>query len=69
MTQVWFYLLICLSGSSCPTQHVASSKAYFSETSCETDAKLIAKSMFLTTGNKYGYRCEATDYDPPKVPK
>lgn len=71
---VYFYILTCISGPTCkPGEDLPASKfndgAQFSLSTCEHDARLVAQSMFVTTHNKYGYRCVLVDYDPPKMPQ
>ena len=66
---VWFAIYTCLSGPSCPKDDFTTQKAYFSKQSCEYDTKLIAQSMFITSKNKYGFRCVPVEYDPPNLEK
>ncbi len=74
MTTVWFYVLVCLSGPTCPqgTFNLAPSggydrEAYYSQEQCEIHARLIAKAMHVKDGSEWGYYCKADDYEPKKV--
>lgn len=67
--ETWFAVYICLSGLTCPKSDVISNEANYSQRSCETDARLIAQAMFVRSGDRYGYRCEKVEYEPPRVPK
>ena len=67
----WFYVLVVMSDSPYlkPGQEIVSNEAYFSEQTCAENARLIAQSLFVKEGTKYGYRCQKVDYEPPQLPK
>lgn len=72
MLAVFFSVLICISGPFCDKHighEIVGKKGYFSKTSCEEDARLIAQAMWVDTKDKYGYRCVPVDYTPPKIEK
>ena len=72
MIAVFFSVLICISGPFCDKRvgyESVGDKAYFSKGSCEESVRLIAQAMFVKTGDRYGYRCVAVDYDPPRIEK
>ncbi len=65
----WFYILICIKGPCEKGQEILSSKSYYTQASCEEDAKLIATHMWYPKKAEWGYRCEQLTYTPPKVEK
>jgi hypothetical protein len=74
MTQeVWFFVLICVSGSCTPGMELPPRKPNyeyaFSKQSCEQYAFEMAQAMFVTDGSKWGYRCKQVDYQPPNLDK
>lgn len=64
---VYFFVLVCISGPSCPKEPIVDNHPYYSQQSCETDAKLVAQGMYVSSRNKYGYSCEPSNYEPPKM--
>lgn len=64
---VYFSVLVCLSGQQCPTKEIVGKNAYYSLTTCESDARLVAQAMFVKSGIKYGFKCVQPDYDPPRM--
>jgi hypothetical protein len=72
--QVWFFVLVCISGPTCEPGHELSAAkagddydAAFSESSCAEYAKQIAKAMYVKEGDRYGFKCLTVDYDPPDL--
>ena len=64
----FFFVLVVVSGGSLkPGAEIVSSKSYFSEQSCAENARLIAQSMFIQDGTRYGFRCVKVDYEPPNL--
>ena len=64
---VYFRVLTCIEGESCPKVDIVGEQAHFTKEDCERTARLIAKAMSLN-GKRYGYRCVRSDYEPPKMP-
>lgn len=65
----WLAIYICLSGPTCPKVPIVSTQPKYSEPSCESAARLVAQGMYVQSGDKYGYRCERVEYEPPRVPR
>ena len=62
-------LYICLSGQFCPTLPVPSTHYWHSLEDCEREAKDIARAMSAVGSERYGFKCERVDYDPPNLNK
>lgn len=73
MLEVYFGVLICLSGPVCDkykndkTFQIIGKEGYFSLKSCEESEYRIAQAMYIRTGDKYAYKCVKSDYQPPKI--
>lgn len=68
--KTWRYVLVSIEpGPNTPPKgyEVVGSGAYFSRETCAEDARLIAQSLFVTTGTKYGFRCVNVDFAPPDL--
>jgi hypothetical protein len=65
----WFYILVVIGDSPYlkPGAEIVSHDAYFSEQSCAENARLVAQSLFVKEGTKYGYHCKQVDYEPPRL--
>ena len=67
---VYFFVLVAMSNSPYlkdGDELPPSKQAYFSEASCAADARLIAQSLFIKEGTKYGFKCVKVDYEPPNL--
>lgn len=78
MNEVWFYVLVCISGPTCtPGTELSPSKIEddmnnmggIDKAQCEQSARSIAQIMFERYGDKYGYKCRLSTYDPPNLDK
>jgi len=67
MLKTFFAVYICISGSTCPQTPIIGKEEYYSQQTCENDARLIAQGMYVATKDKYGYKCEPVDYEPPNL--
>lgn len=65
--ETFLAVYICMSGPSCPSVPIVGSSAKYSMQSCEADARLVAQGMFVSSGNKYGFRCDRVEYEPPNL--
>lgn len=67
MLKTFFAIYICMSGPTCPNVPITGEREYYSQRTCEESARLVAQGMFVKSGDKYGYKCVAVDYEPPKL--
>ena len=68
--ETWRYVLVSIEpGRNCPPKgfEIVGSTAYFSKATCAEEARLIAQSLFVKEGTKYGFRCVKVDYEPPEL--
>lgn len=65
----WFYVLVCLGNGCVLGQEIFSGKAFYSQSSCETDARLIAQGMYYPKKEDWGYKCVQLDHEPKKLEK
>jgi hypothetical protein len=62
----WSAIYTCLE--NCPKNHrMPSSRTWYSEQSCEENARLIAQGMYAMDGSKYGFECKPVDFEPPNL--
>lgn len=69
--ETWRYILVVLEEGTPPRlkkgAETVGSAGYFSRQTCAEEARLIAQSLFVKEGTKYGYRCVRVDYEPPDM--
>lgn len=63
----YIYILICIAGGCVEGQQIKSSRAYFTKSSCEQDARLIARNMYYPEKHQWGYKCVELDFEPKKL--
>lgn len=67
MFNSWIYILICLAGPCVKGQEIASKEAYFSQSTCEENARTIARNLYYPDKKEWGYKCIMLNYEPKKV--
>ena len=72
---IWYFVLVCVSGPTCtPGAELSASKAgnqwsgwALTREDCAAEARTIAQAMFVDHGDKYGFRCQQTNFEPPDM--
>ena len=73
MSTVWLLVLICISGTSCPSSgyEVPTQPGdhwYLSKERCQEDGRVVATGMHLADGSEWAFACRITNYVPKELP-
>lgn len=69
MLEVYFAIYVAIDSGgefSIPIgQEIIGKESYYSENSCKENAYRIAQGMFISSGQKYGFKCKPVKFEPP----
>lgn len=61
---VYYFILTCMAGPCMGLPPIVSKDSQYSLQTCKSDARAIARGMFVIDGSQYAFTCKPVAYEP-----